>query len=87
MSFIQHRLHAEIEMVENWDFATVAHLCIFFQLKHARGRPRLTHSQMLEGFRCESQIKNNGKVRSRGTLPNSQHFSGVEVRARTLGWN
>jgi len=31
----------------------------------------LTHSQFLEGLKCESQIKNNGRVRSRGMLPGS----------------
>jgi len=41
-------------------------------------RPFMMHSQLLEGFRCESQTKNNGRIRSRGTLPSSQHFGGVE---------
>ncbi len=44
----------------------------------------LTHSQFLEGFKCESQIKNSRRIKSRGTLPNSQHFRGVKehVEAR-----
>jgi hypothetical protein len=47
----------------------------------------LTHSQLLEGPKCESQIENNGKARSWGTLPGSQHLKGVEGRARALGWD
>jgi hypothetical protein len=31
----------------------------------------MMHSQLLEGLKCESQIENNGRVRSRGTLPGS----------------
>jgi len=36
----------------------------------------MTHCQLLERFKCESQTENNGKIRSRGTLLNSQHFEG-----------
>jgi hypothetical protein len=36
------------------------------------------HSQLLEGFKCESQTENSGKAKSRGKLPGSQHFRGVE---------
>jgi hypothetical protein len=38
----------------------------------------LTHSQLLEGLKCESQTENNERVKSRGTFPGSQHFGGVE---------
>jgi hypothetical protein len=38
----------------------------------------LTHSQFLEGLKCESQIGNIKRARNRGTLPDSQHFGGVE---------
>jgi hypothetical protein len=48
---------------------------------------QVTHSQLLEGLKCESQTDNNEKVRSRGMFPSSQHFGGVEGRARTLGWD
>jgi hypothetical protein len=44
-------------------------------------------SQLLEGFKCESQIKNNGRTRNRGTLPGSQHFEGVEGRVGAPGWD
>ncbi len=37
----------------------------------------MTHSQLLEGLKCESQTKNNGRARSRGTLPGSQHYRRV----------
>jgi len=47
----------------------------------------MTHSQLLEGFKCESQIENNGRVRSQGTLPGSQHFGGVKGHAGALGWD
>jgi len=45
----------------------------------------LTHSQLLEGLKCESQTENNGKVRSRGTILGLQHFGGVRRRAEALG--
>jgi hypothetical protein len=38
---------------------------------------RMTHSQFLEGFKCESQTKDNGRIRSQGMLPGSQHYKGV----------
>jgi hypothetical protein len=38
----------------------------------------LTHSQLLEGFKWESQIENIGRMKSRGTLLGSQHYRGVE---------
>jgi hypothetical protein len=44
-------------------------------------------SQFLEGLKCESQIENNGRVRSWGTLLGSQHFGGVEGHARASGWD
>jgi hypothetical protein len=47
----------------------------------------VTHSQLLEGFKCESQIENNERARSRGTFPGLQHFGGVEGRAGALGWD
>jgi hypothetical protein len=36
----------------------------------------MTHSQLLEGLKCESQRENNERVRNRGTLQSSQHFKG-----------
>jgi len=45
----------------------------------------MTHSQLLEGFKRESQIKNNGRVRSWGTLFGLQHFGGVEGRVGASG--
>ncbi len=33
----------------------------------------VTHPQLFEGLKYESQVENNGKDRSRGALPNSQH--------------
>jgi len=47
----------------------------------------MTHSQLLEGFKCESQTENNGRVRSRTTLPGSQHFGGVKGCAGTPRWD
>jgi hypothetical protein len=54
---------------------------------HHESRRKLTHSQFLEGFKCESQIENSRRVRNRGTLPGSQHFEGVEGHARIPGWD
>jgi hypothetical protein len=36
----------------------------------------MMHNQLLERFKCESQIENSGKIRSWGTLLSSQHFEG-----------
>jgi len=47
----------------------------------------VTHSQLLEGLKCESQTENNGRTRSWGTLLGSQHFEGVEGRVRALRWD
>ncbi len=47
----------------------------------------MTHSQLLEGIKCESQIENSRRVRSQGTFPGSQHFRGVEGRAGALRWD
>jgi hypothetical protein len=47
----------------------------------------MTRSQLLDGLKCESQTKNSERVRSRGTLLNSQHFKGVEGGAGAPGWN
>jgi hypothetical protein len=47
----------------------------------------LTHSQLLEGLKCESQIENNRTARSRGMLSGSQHYKGVEERDGTLEWD
>jgi hypothetical protein len=44
--------------------------------------PQVTHSQLLEGLKCESQTENNGRVRSQGTLPSLQHFGGVVTRSQ-----
>jgi len=38
----------------------------------------MMHSQLFEGFKCESQIENNERAKNRGTLLDSQHFGGVE---------
>ncbi len=35
---------------------------------HVNRTTDLTHSQLLEGLKCESQTKSNGRIRSRGTL-------------------
>ncbi len=48
---------------------------------------KVTHSQLLEGLKCESQTKNNERVRSRSMLLGSQHFRGVEGRAGAPGWD
>jgi len=47
----------------------------------------MTHYQLLEELKCESQTKNNGRARSWGTLLNLQHFEGVEGHAGVLGWD
>jgi hypothetical protein len=47
----------------------------------------MTRSQLLEGPKGESQTKYNGKERSRGTLPGSQHLKGVEGRAGAPRWD
>jgi hypothetical protein len=48
---------------------------------------RMTHSQLLEGPKSESQIEDNGKTRSRGMLLGLQHFRRVEGRAGAPGWD
>jgi hypothetical protein len=48
---------------------------------------KLTHSQFLEGLKCESQTKNIERAKSRGTLPGLQHYRGVEGRAKATGWD
>jgi len=47
----------------------------------------MTRSQLLEGLKCESQTENNGRTKTQGMLPNSQHFGRVEGRARALRWD
>jgi hypothetical protein len=47
----------------------------------------LTHSQLLEGLKCESQTENNGRTKSHSTLFGSHHYRGVEGRVGTLGWD
>jgi len=47
----------------------------------------MTRSQLLKGFKCESQIENNERTRSRGTLPGSQHFGRVHGHAKGLRWD
>ncbi len=47
----------------------------------------LKHSQLLEGLKCKSQTENSGRARSRGTLPGSQHFGGVEGRVGPPRWD
>jgi hypothetical protein len=49
--------------------------------------PILTHSQLLEGLKCESQTENNERAKSRGTLLGSQHYRKVQGRARAPGWD
>jgi hypothetical protein len=48
---------------------------------------KMTHSQLLERLKCESQIENNRRVRNRGTFLGSQHFGGVEGHAGTPRWD
>jgi len=50
-------------------------------------RPILTHSQLLEGLKCDSQTDNCRRVRSQGTLPSSQHFGRVDKHVGALGWD
>jgi hypothetical protein len=47
----------------------------------------LTCSQLLEGPKFESQIEDNGKARSRGTLLSSQHLKRVKGCAGASGWD
>ncbi len=47
----------------------------------------VTHSQLLEGLKYESQTENNRRVRSGGTLLGSQHFEGVKGHAGAPGWD
>ncbi len=47
----------------------------------------MTHSQLLEGLKCESQTEDNERIRSRGTLPSLQHYKGVEGRVGAVGWD
>ncbi len=61
--------------------------CLYVYLYKSTHVVLLTHSQFLEGFKCESQTKNNERVRSRGTFHGSQHFGGVKGCARALGWD
>jgi hypothetical protein len=46
----------------------------------------LTHPQLLEGFKCESQIENKGRAKSWGTLLGSQHYRGLEGHVVASGW-
>jgi hypothetical protein len=39
----------------------------------------VTHPQLLEGLKCESQTENSGKARSRGTLPGLSLWRGRGV--------
>ncbi len=39
---------------------------------------KMTHSQLLEGLKCESQTKNNGRAKSQGTFLDLQHYKRVE---------
>jgi hypothetical protein len=47
----------------------------------------LTHSQLVEGFKRESQTKDNERIRNWGTFPNSQHYKGVEGRVGAPRWH
>jgi hypothetical protein len=47
----------------------------------------LMRPQLLEGLKFESQTENNEKGGNWGTLPSSQHYRGVERRARTPRWD
>jgi hypothetical protein len=58
---------------------------IFFL--QAQASSAMTHSQLLEGLKCEPQTKNNERTRSRGTLLGSQHYKRVKGRAGALGWD
>ncbi len=47
----------------------------------------MTRSELLKGPKCESQTEDNGKARSQGTFPGSQHFRRVEGHAGALRWD
>jgi hypothetical protein len=46
----------------------------------------MTHSQLLEGFKCESQTKNNGKTKNRAA-PWLAKLKGVEGCAGAPRWD
>jgi hypothetical protein len=46
----------------------------------------MMRSQLLEGFKCESQTENNRRARSRGTLLGSQHCREVKGRVGAPEW-
>jgi hypothetical protein len=50
-------------------------------------RKYVTHSQFLEGLKCESWTKNNEGVWSQGTLPSLQHYKRVEGHAGVPKWD
>jgi hypothetical protein len=45
----------------------------FLDKKNSPHKVHVTRPQLLEGPKYESQVENNGKGKSRDTLPNSQH--------------
>jgi hypothetical protein len=71
----------EFEFLLNYDCVDFLKMCI---IKCGTSQ-YMTHSQLLEGLKCESQTENSGRTRSRGTFPNSQHW--VEGHARVPGWD
>jgi hypothetical protein len=48
---------------------------------------KVMHSQLLEGFKCESQIENNRRTRSRATFSGSQQYREVEGHAKAQRWD
>jgi len=56
-------------------------------LSKCKNHLTLTQSQLLEGFKCESWTKNNGRARSWGTFHGSQHFGKVEGHVGVPGWD
>jgi hypothetical protein len=47
----------------------------------------MMHSQLLEGLKCESQTKDNGRIKRQGTLLSSQHYRRVEGCVGASGWD
>jgi hypothetical protein len=56
--------------------------CLFQIIKYS-----VTHSQLLEGLKCESQTENSGIIKNQGTLVGLHHFERVKGRVEALGWD
>jgi len=80
-------LNSHLSPLKNLGARQIPSLWYYVIKHHGSTLLEVTHSQLLEGFKCESQIENNGKMRSRGTLLGLQHFGGVEGHAGALGWD